>query len=122
MIAFGGARFLLEAIEVCQGQRQLALLDPALSSGQEQAKTTLSHLRMHAVDRLGLGEEVECLAHGATALSCTDQVEQRLQVLGMGAAPGLRCGFSALGLTLIIMRHEGAKHLGVGVRFPSPLQ
>src|SRR5262245_16389561 len=113
MIALGGARFLLETIEVGQGQRQLAFLDSLLGSGQEQAKTTLPHLRRYAVDRLGLSEEVECLAHGAPALNSTDQVEERLEVLGMGAAPGLCCGFGALGLTLIIMRYESAKHLRV---------
>jgi hypothetical protein len=77
---------------------------------------------MDSIDRLGLGEEAEGFTHGTTALSGTDQVQQRLQILGMGAAPSLRCGLGALGLTLIMMRYEGAKHLWVGVGFPSPLQ
>ena len=36
MIAFGGTGFLLKAIEVSQGQRQLTFLDASLSASQAE--------------------------------------------------------------------------------------
>jgi len=122
VIVFGRTGFLRQAVEVRQGQRQLAFRDPPLGTSQEQPKPTLPHLWMHPVDGLGLGEEGERLADGATVLRGTDQVEQGLKVLGMGAAPRLRFRFGARGLARLVMRDQGTKHLWVGVCAPSPLQ
>ena len=122
MISLAGTGLLLKKIEVSYRQGRLPFLEAALGPGQQQPETALPHFRVHAVECLGVGQPVEGFADCATALGCTDQIEQRLKVLGVSAPPGLSLGFGAFGLTLVIVRDQRTKHLRIRVRRPCPLQ
>src|SRR5262247_953828 len=109
VIAFTGAGFVCQPLEVVEGEGWLAFFDTTLSASEEEAKAALTHLGMDAVQRLSLGQERERLANGPAAFRCTDQIEQWFEVLRMCTSPCLRLCFGTFRITpLVVMGHQGA--------------
>ena len=115
-------RFLLEAIEIRQGEREAPFPDPPLRAGEEQAEAALPHLGMHPVDRLGLVEQVERPAVGAAPLGCARQVQQRLEVPRVRLPPRFGLGLGPPGVARLPVGDERAKDARIGIGLPRARQ